>query len=114
MQLTQAAFWEFVHVLPNPKQTVGTFWFDRVHDGCWMWTGSRDGKGYGRWGGVGAHRVADEYARGPIPEGMVIDHLCANSLCVNPLHMEVVTKGENTRRRRRGRNIPTEWMAARR
>ena len=42
-----------------------------------------------------AHRVAYEKAYGPIPEGLVIDHLCRNGLCVNPEHLEAVTRKEN-------------------
>jgi hypothetical protein len=29
---------------------------------------------------------------------MVVDHLCLNKGCVNPAHMEIVTRGENCRR----------------
>lgn len=45
-----------------------------------------------------AHRVAYEEAFGPIPEGMTIDHLCATKACIEPTHMEVVTRAENTSR----------------
>ena len=45
-----------------------------------------------------AHRVYYERYRGPIPENMVIDHLCRNTACVNPDHMEVVTQTENIQR----------------
>lgn len=60
--------------------------------------------GYGRrYGGPGrspvlVHRYAYELLVAPIPEGMTIDHLCLVKQCVNPQHMEVVTRGENTRR----------------
>ena len=72
---------------------------------CWRWTGSINGGkngGYGnfRVGGkvVKAHRYAWERLVGPIPEGMITDHLCLNRACVNPDHIEIVTRGENTRR----------------
>jgi hypothetical protein len=71
--------------------------------GCWVWCGSRYGNGYGRIRGAGlngalAHRVAWELWRGPIPDGLVIDHLCKNRECVNPDHLEPVTQRENVMR----------------
>lgn len=49
---------------------------------------------------LSAHRVAYELTRGPIPAGMEIDHLCRVRSCVNPDHLEAVTRGENLRRGR--------------
>lgn len=79
--------------------------FDKVDktDGCWNWTGSHNGVGYGeiRIGGrkVYAHRWSYEHHHGePIPDGLVIDHLCRNPRCVNPAHLEAVTTLENVRR----------------
>ena len=70
--------------------------------GCWYWGGHLDRDGYAKIH-VGdrprmAHRVAYELARGPIPDGMVIDHLCRNRECTNPAHMELVRSRENTMR----------------
>lgn len=72
-------------------------------DGCWMWQGQR-GERYGRfyagdsserW----AHRIAYHLHHGhPVPEGLTVDHLCRETFCVNPLHMEAVTQAENNRR----------------
>ncbi len=71
-------------------------------DSCWPWHGARTKKGYGTFRKDGrthyAHRVAYERTFGPIPDGLTIDHLCRNKLCVNPAHLEVVTRGENVRR----------------
>jgi hypothetical protein len=71
--------------------------------GCLPWLGAVQSSGYGSVGlGTGktalAHRVAYEMARGAIPAGMTIDHLCRNTLCVNPDHMEVVPRAVNIQR----------------
>jgi hypothetical protein len=69
---------------------------------CWVWIGSRRRRGYGQVtiGGkrMGAHRVAYEFLRGSIPDGLTIDHLCRNPPCVNPGHTEPVTNRINTLR----------------
>lgn len=45
-----------------------------------------------------AHRRSYEQSIGEIPPGLEIDHLCRNRKCVNPQHMEPVTRATNTRR----------------
>jgi len=67
---------------------------------CWLWTGKPSTGGYGRIGTVGkklapVHRVAYELLRGPVPDGLVLDHLCRVRHCVNPDHLEPVTQREN-------------------
>ena len=81
------------------------FWerVDRPDSGCWNWTGYRSELGYGRFYPVGkkrvpAHRFAYELLVGPIPEGLVLDHLCRNASCVNPAHLEPVSQRENVLR----------------
>ena len=70
--------------------------------GCWLWTGALTDKGYARIRGaskpVKAHRLSYELARGPIPDGLELDHLCRVRCCVNPAHLEPVTHAENVRR----------------
>lgn len=80
------------------------FW-DKVQkgNGCWQWLGWTNAKGYGYTKYKDcperlAHRVAFILDGGVIPEGMVLDHLCRNSSCVRPSHLEVVTGLENYRR----------------
>lgn len=41
------------------------------------------------------HRLVYEHRRGPIPDGLVLDHLCLNKSCCNPDHLEAVTNAEN-------------------
>lgn len=79
-------------------------------DGCIVWTGSKNAKGYGRLtfmigGGdtrqfhIRVHRAAWILARGPIEDpSLVLDHLCRNRSCMNPDHLELVTVTENRRR----------------
>jgi hypothetical protein len=71
-------------------------------DDCWLWMGGTGHAGHGRfrlpdrW--VQAHRWAYEALVGPIPDGLVLDHLCRVTGCVNPRHLDPVPKGVNTLR----------------
>lgn len=67
-------------------------------DSCWLWCGGVKSNGYGRWSRWYAHRFAYELCVGPIPKDLTIDHLCRQRSCVNPAHMEIVTRGENVLR----------------
>lgn len=61
---------------------------------CWIWRGHL-ASGYGRFRGERAHRYAYQLHKGPIPDGLMIRHLCGNKLCVNPQHLEVGTMADN-------------------
>jgi hypothetical protein len=75
---------------------------------CWHWVGATLPKGYGQFGHrefpgdkpkvIYAHRASYELYKGRIPEGYEIDHLCKNTGCCNPDHLEAVTPLENNRR----------------
>jgi len=79
---------------------------NQIDGGCWEWTGWKDRRGYGGFDirprrpgqSAFAHRFAYEYYVGPIPEELELDHLCRNTGCVNPEHLEPVTHAENVRR----------------
>lgn len=95
------------------------FWSKVNADGpCWEWTAAigqtggygkyslplNDGSGKGRY--VYAHRYAYEILVGPVDESLDLDHLCRNRKCVNPDHLEPVTRRENLRR-----GEPGGWYA---
>lgn len=76
------------------------FWAKvRRTDDCWEWAAAKDQDGYGMfWDGsrtVRAHRFSFELALGPVPAGLRLDHLCRNTSCVRPEHLEVVTHQVN-------------------
>jgi hypothetical protein len=90
----------------KPKPTAVRFW-ERVaytfsREGCWPWLGTMHPHGYGRFNADGrlhlAYRWAYEFSRGPVPDGMELDHLCRNRACCNPWHLEAVSHRENTLR----------------
>ncbi len=74
----------------------------KVDGACWIWQLRTTEDGYGKVQVNGrtwlAHRASYTMFKGPIPEGLTIDHLCKNTLCVNPAHLESVTDIENKRR----------------
>ena len=74
----------------------------RADNGCLIWTGRRTRDGYGIIGEkkrtLYVHRWSQEVFNGPIPDGWQVDHLCNNSSCVEPSHLEPVTMQENMRR----------------
>ena len=89
--------------LSRKTRPVDARFWEKVNKtgGCWEWTGARYWHGYGVFNHADtsyAHRVAWMLERGPIPEGLELDHLCKNKLCVRPGHLEPVTHVENVQR----------------
>lgn len=85
------------------KRKSGTDYLADEVTGCWVWQRHIDAKGYGRLWPNGkramlAHRWVYEKHKGPIAPGLVIDHLCRNTRCVNPDHLEPVSNTTNCRR----------------
>lgn len=67
----------------------------------WPYAKDRDGYAYARVGSrasVRVHRFIYESVSGPIPVGLVLDHLCRNRGCVNPHHLEPVSHAANIQR----------------
>lgn len=72
------------------------------NSGCWLWVGADNANGHGQMTignkRVYAHRFSYEYFCDKIPDGMEIDHLCRVRCCVNPIHLEPVTRSQNIKR----------------
>lgn len=104
-------------------------WFttpDGIESPCMEWQGhigvTTKRGGYGKFTYVAshpqkcmaAHRWSYEHFEGPIPKGLVLDHLCLYPACVNPLHLEPVTVGENNRRAWLTKDVPPDEFQTRR
>jgi hypothetical protein len=79
------------------------FW-SKVKKGkyCWLWTGFCNDRGYGQFHvpmgdgrPINAHRFAYEELHGPVSRQLDIHHICKNKRCVNPMHLEPVTRKEH-------------------
>lgn len=98
MTILQKRFWAKVNKngpVPSYKPELGP---------CWLWTGAMSGKYYGaikdptRDKMLMAHRLAYVWAKGLIPVELELDHLCRVTRCVNPDHLEAVTRQINVLR----------------
>lgn len=89
----------------SPLDRIAGKYMPEPNSGCWLWTDSLDRHGYGQFN-VGcrtpgrnsvkrAHRVMYELLVGPVPVSLDLDHRCRTRSCVNPDHLEPVTRKEN-------------------
>lgn len=89
--------------MPKVLDPIAYFWgkVDKTEE-CWLWGGTINLEGYGsikrNRKRLVAHRVSYEELVGPIPQGLVLDHLCRVRHCVKPDHLEPVTIKENVLR----------------
>ena len=84
------------HILTDKERVLLKLKLD--NKGCWIWYGRKNEAGYGLFRGRGAHRAVYEMFIGEIPKGLELDHLCKIKDCVNPNHLDLVTREENMRR----------------
>ena len=85
-----------------------------AESGCWLWTGSTNGRGYGQIKVEGrlryVHVLAYQLWVGDIPEGTEIDHDCEVRLCFNPKHLRPLTHRENLLRRTTCKSGRHPWV----
>lgn len=107
--------------MPKPNNTIESLLSktSKQKNGCWVWNGRVNHKGYGKasWNGKEArvHRVIYEHFHGAVPEGMQVCHHCDNPPCCNPEHLFVGTALDNEHdklRKGRHRNMWTGKLVA--
>ena len=92
--------------ITDPRYSAPKEFFDsriNVDGDCVVWSGTINPNGYGYMGISGkrvrVHRYAWELANGPVPDGMMIDHICHNRACVKVEHLRLADRVENGRNR---------------
>lgn len=66
-------------------------------NGCIVWCGIKDQRGYGTWRGLKCHRISYFLSTGSLNRNLLIRHLCENKSCINPKHLEIGNAIDNAR-----------------
>jgi hypothetical protein len=86
-------------------QRFNAKWMPEPNSGCWLWTASCYPTGYGAFyigksekhnKIIPAHRASWIIHNGEIPDGLFVLHKCDVKSCVNPVHLFLGTKWDNT------------------
>ena len=97
----------------NLQKRIERFVSPEPNTGCWLWLGGVGSSGYGhltiKGRTVTTQRASYIAYKNGIPVGYEIDHLCRTKLCVNPQHLEAVTREENVRRMRKNSKLTCKY-----
>ena len=75
-------------------------WTPDSVDQCWPWRGPSD-RGIPKFRGRSAARVIYAQVRGPVGDDQILERSCSNSICINPWHMQPITRSESRARKNR-------------
>jgi hypothetical protein len=85
-----------------PRDFTAAFWAKVAHGlphECWPWQGYTKPSGHGLTHldnqSIHAHRKAWILVKGPIRDGLCVNHRCDNKLCCNPAHLYLGTRADN-------------------
>lgn len=89
--------------IPMNRRSLALF-FSKIevdYSGCWLWKAALSSSCYPTFAGENAHRVSYRWFVAEIPKPLTVDHICFVPTCVNPAHLQLLTRADNSRRQRR-------------